>query len=89
MRNHYYCAYCANWRIVTSDHIHPRSKGGKLTVYVCTWCNFNKKDKSLGQWLSELPPEAPQHIYATQFLSMSDVDIENYRKMQKANLVRF
>lgn len=34
----------------TTDHTHPRSKGGKQTVYACWDCNQIKRDMTLAEW---------------------------------------
>lgn len=52
------CAYCKRVMdandydlMPTRDHVQPRSRGGKVTVWACRTCNRIKADMSLGQWL--------------------------------------
>lgn len=51
------CAYC--WRSMTftvpgrrptRDHIHPKSQGGRMTVWACESCNNMKGDMTQDQW---------------------------------------
>jgi hypothetical protein len=51
------CAYCHRKMnltepdlLPTEDHVHPRSKGGYLTVWACWVCNQVKRDMTLAQW---------------------------------------
>lgn len=46
-----YCGYCGDKKLITIDHVIPRSKGGKDTfencVACCVHCNERKGDKLL------------------------------------------
>lgn len=57
----YQCFYCRD-RLTdenrTRDHLHPKSKGGKLyddnKVYACRTCNKWKGDLTIEEWLNKL-----------------------------------
>lgn len=38
----------------TRDHIHPKSRGGKMTVWACWRCNNLKGDMTEQQWIAYL-----------------------------------
>jgi hypothetical protein len=51
------CAYCRRAMTVmvpgllpTLDHVHPRSRGGKETVWACDDCNHLKRDMTISEW---------------------------------------
>ena len=53
------CPYCKRAmhfdRLITGafptlDHTHPRSKGGKHTVWACLDCNEIKRDMTMIEW---------------------------------------
>jgi HNH endonuclease len=51
------CCYCwASFKdaVKTRDHIHPKSKGGKLTRPCCYACNQEKADMTLEEYISFL-----------------------------------
>lgn len=88
MKKEGWCAYCGNWRILTKDHIIPKSKGmvnSPNIVYVCTWCNQNKGNYTLEEWLKILPKHYPQHLYANQILMLSETEREIFYNMQRKN----
>ncbi len=49
-RDRFSCQYCGTNKILTLDHVIPRSKGGKTSwgnlVTACRRCNTNKGDRS-------------------------------------------
>lgn len=55
--NHKPCFYCSRpmrpncpETFATRDHTHPRSKGGRATVWACFTCNNLKGSMTLFQW---------------------------------------
>jgi len=51
------CTYCARPMSMesaalypTKDHVEPRSRGGKITVWACYTCNHVKRDMSVDGW---------------------------------------
>lgn len=52
----YACAWCqrpfisSHWRSRTRDHVMPKSRGGRSTVWACRACNELKGDMSLMAW---------------------------------------
>ncbi len=51
------CTYCpclmsieVGARYPTRDHVEPRSRGGKITVWACYTCNAVKRDMSVDEW---------------------------------------
>ncbi len=85
-----YCAYCGNYRRLTIDHIMPKSKGGKVIgnrLLVCTWCNKDKCDLSLIDWLNLFSLLRPQHIYAKRFIMYTEVEFEQYYQLQRISRV--
>lgn len=58
------CPYCGipmarkGRRCVSRDHVLPRSRGGARrasnVLIVCRTCNFDKADRTLGEWLKLL-----------------------------------
>jgi hypothetical protein len=66
------CAMCGNVRRLTREHLVPRCRGGTLCVMACSWCNANKGDKSLAEWLRGLPPLAPQHHFCRKLLALAE-----------------
>lgn len=77
------CPYCGTYGALTRDHVVPKSRlySGEIKdkdaqqiprkgniIMVCGWCNENKADMLLLEWLETLPPEFPQHIYVPKML---------------------
>jgi|SRR6185312_283213 len=78
------CAYCQNWRRLrrtpicyqrTRANLNTRPNSAdkeileRFFVWTCNWCEMNRgKQKTLGDWLKELPAYAPQHLHATKYL---------------------
>lgn len=64
------CPYCrrkmeiGGHRNPTRDHIHPRSRGGRLSdtnrLIVCSPCNGDKGDMTLEQWATRLTKGADE-----------------------------
>ncbi len=58
----YYCKVSLNEKIRTRDHLHPKSKGGKLNnlnkIFACRTCNYEKADMTIGEWLEKLKSES-------------------------------
>lgn len=51
------CTYCARPMSIgsgalypTKDHVEPRSRGGKITVWACQTCNHVKRDMTVDEW---------------------------------------
>ena len=85
-RKNGYCAYCGNYRTLTVDHVVAKSItcqviGNRLLV--CGWCNSNKTNLDLLNWINSFPFFAPQHIYAKRFLTYTLQQIEDYYLLQK------
>ncbi|MGA0595587.1 HNH endonuclease signature motif containing protein [Enterovirga sp. CN4-39] len=54
-----YCYYCKQPLVIskgrhprkkTLDHVHPKSRGGRDTVFACQHCNTMKGDMSMAAW---------------------------------------
>ena len=52
------CCYCARAMTIevpalypTRDHVEPKSRGGRITVWACLTCNAVKRDMSEEQWM--------------------------------------
>ena len=45
------CYYCGQIEKCTSDHFHPKSKGGRLKVYACGLCQRTKADMTPTQFV--------------------------------------
>lgn len=68
-RDDHRCVYCGKGdkRILTIDHVHPRSKGGKDSwdnvVTACNKCNNEKGNLSVEEWGKEFPnPKRPHYL---------------------------
>lgn len=51
------CSYCGDFfttKLITRDHVFPKSKGGQVTSPACYPCNEKKADKLPIQWAIEI-----------------------------------
>lgn len=88
-----FCAYCANWRRLTIDHVIPKSSLGydrrkpDNFLLVCTWCNKSKGSRLLDEWVDSFDADAPQLIWAARFVGVGDEKIREYYLVQKQSCV--
>ena len=68
-RDNYTCVYCGETdpRLMTIDHVHPKSKGGRDSyencVSACKPCNNEKDDLTFEEWGRPEPnPKRPHYL---------------------------
>lgn len=71
-RDNFTCVYCNEdysneKKVLTIDHVHPRSKGGEDSfencVTACLQCNWEKDDLTIEEWGREHPnPRRPHYL---------------------------
>lgn len=97
-----HCAYCGNFRVLTRDHVFPKSKRSKgdceillmacgyvalfsfpfVSHCVTSWCNFDKGNQLLEEWLQSFEPWMPQHVLVPKFIDMPPEEIKRFKEAQ-------
>ncbi len=85
LRDGYECVYCgeSNRKLLTLDHVHPRSKGGKDSwenlVTACKKCNNEKDNLTIMEWGRNHPdPKRPHYLMLVKKLNYIPVEWETY-----------
>jgi 5-methylcytosine-specific restriction endonuclease McrA len=85
LRDGYECVYCGenNRKLLTLDHVHPQSKGGKDTwenlVTACKSCNNEKDNLTIMEWGRNHPdPKRPHYLMLVKKLNYIPVEWETY-----------
>lgn len=85
VRDNYTCVYCGEnqKKLLTLDHVHPKSKGGKDTwenlVTACKDCNCLKDNYTLFELGKEHPnPKRPHYLMLLKKLSYIPKEWEDY-----------
>jgi hypothetical protein len=53
----------------TKDHVHPKSRGGRWHVMVCSRCNNHKSDHTIREWLEMLRAKGDERVaWIEQFI---------------------
>jgi CRISPR/Cas system Type II protein with McrA/HNH and RuvC-like nuclease domain len=84
-RDNYECVYCgeSNSRLLTLDHVHPKSKGGSDTwenlVTACLKCNNEKSNLTLEEYGKEIPsPKKPHYLMLLKTLTYIPEEWKKY-----------
>lgn len=84
-RDHHSCQYCGSTKLLTLDHVLPRSRGGQHTwdnvVTACERCNSTKSNRTPSEAGMKLrnKPKAPMHpaiAFAEQFWQQVQANLE-------------
>lgn len=91
LRDGYECVYCGenNRKLLTLDHVHPQSKGGKDTwenlVTACKSCNCEKDNLTILEYInfkngviSEPNPKRPHYLMLVKKLNYIPNEWEDY-----------
>ncbi|KAJ3274719.1 hypothetical protein HDV01_002241 [Terramyces sp. JEL0728] len=90
----YECIYCGEQKRLTTDHVIPVSRKGKIKVKSCSTCNSSKADQSLIEWVEssrksgriKLAPTLYQFLLCTknhQLLELAIADISKFATFEE------
>lgn len=82
LRDDFECQYCGSKKDLTTDHIVPRSKGGKTTwdnvVLACSSCNSKKGSKDLKDSGLHLRTQPKRPSWPTMLKKKRSEDIQDH-----------
>lgn len=72
----------------TWDHVIPASCGGKLQLPCCNWCNSEKGDMSLADWLQSEALRLRRSVVIQRQPDAEPMDEKMLRKLRGEDLAR-